>query len=130
MGWTGAFEPYYSTAKPVQHETVKVFIMSKNIYCAIGLDYSTPLAMMTLGQLVEVIRQTTPPVPQQKDQIFVYGLRGIQELFGVSHKTAQHWKNTWLAPACLQLGKTIIVDREKALKLFEETGRRWSDYGK
>ncbi len=90
----------------------------------LGLEYDTPLAMMTLGQLVDVIKRAVPQVPQQKDQNFIYGLRGIQRLFGVSHKTAQFWKNTWLAPACLQLGKTIIVDREKAIKLFEEAGRR------
>lgn len=96
-----------------------------------GLRYDTPLAMMTLGQMLEVFSKTTPtPTPQQGEKSYVYGLRGIQQLFGISHKTAQAWKNTWLAPACMQYGKTIIVDREKAVELFAQTGRRLGKYDK
>lgn len=91
----------------------------------LGLEYSTPLAMMTIGQLVDVI-QSTEPKKEEKGEEFVYGLRGIRELFGVSHKTAQAYKNTFLAPACDQLGRTIIVDRKKAIELFKETGRAYN----
>ena len=51
---------------------------------------------------------------------FVNGLKGIRELFGVSHVTAQKYKNTWLAPAVTQQGKILLTDTEMALKLFAE----------
>ena len=89
----------------------------------LGSNYETPLAMMTLGQLLEAINLSLPSAPKQEEKSYIHGLRGIQQLFGVSHKTAQFWKNTWLAPACSQLGKTILIDRDMAIKLFEERGR-------
>lgn len=96
----------------------------------LGLKYDTPLAMLTLGQMLEVFSKATPaPTPQQGEKSYIYGLRGIMQLFGVSHKTAQAYKNTFLGPACTQLGKTIIIDRDKAVELFEETGRRLDAYG-
>lgn len=49
---------------------------------------------------------------------FVYGLRGIRELFGVSHPTAQKYKNTFLAPAIMQRGRKIVVDVAKAIELY------------
>lgn len=60
----------------------------------------------------EVARKDLPP--------FVNGLKGIRELFGVSHVTAQKYKNTWLAPAVTQQGKILLTDTEMALKLFAE----------
>ena len=48
----------------------------------------------------------------------VYGLRGIQELFGCSHKTAQAYKDSFLRPAVRQNGRKIVVDRDLALELF------------
>ncbi len=50
---------------------------------------------------------------------YVYGLRGIQKLFGVSHATAQAYKNSFLRDACSQRGRKILVDAEKALELFK-----------
>lgn len=32
---------------------------------------------------------------------YVYGLKGIQSLFGCSHLTAQHYKDTFLATAVM-----------------------------
>lgn len=49
---------------------------------------------------------------------FVYGLRGIRDLFNVSHPTAQRYKNTFLAPAIMQRGRKIIVDVAKAIELY------------
>ena len=51
---------------------------------------------------------------------FVNGLKGIRELFGVSHVTAQKYKNTWLAPAVTQQGKILLTDTVMALKLFAD----------
>lgn len=51
---------------------------------------------------------------------FVYGLRGIRDLFNVSHPTAQRYKNTFLAPAIMQRGRKIIVDVAKAIELYNK----------
>lgn len=53
---------------------------------------------------------------------YVYGLRGIRDLFNVSHTTAQKYKNTFLAAAISQRGRKIIVDVSKAIQLFNERG--------
>lgn len=50
----------------------------------------------------------------------VYGLRGIQELFGCSHKTAQFYKDNVIHEAVSQNGRKIVVDADLALKLFNE----------
>jgi hypothetical protein len=54
----------------------------------------------------------------------VYGLRGIQELFGVGKNTAQTYKNTWLKPAVSQIGKKIIVNVSQALELYSAESLR------
>ncbi len=50
----------------------------------------------------------------------VYGLRGIEQLFGVSHKTAQYYKDHVIQEAVSQNGRKIVVDADLALKLFNE----------
>ncbi len=55
---------------------------------------------------------------------YVYGLRGIQQLFGVSHKTAQEYKDTFLRPAVMQNGRKIVVDADYALELFNRRKTR------
>lgn len=52
---------------------------------------------------------------------FVYGLRGIRELFNVSHPTAQKYKNTFLAPAIMQRGRKIVVDVDLAVELYKSS---------
>ena len=51
---------------------------------------------------------------------YVYGLRGIQQLFGVSHKTAQEYKDTFLRAAVMQSGRKIVVDTDLAMELFNK----------
>lgn len=53
---------------------------------------------------------------------YVYGLRGVKELFGVSHATAQKLKDGVLKPAVKQHGRKIIIDADLAVELFN--GRR------
>lgn len=89
-----------------------------------GLSESTPLAMMTLGQLLSIMGKVQSPQEEDKSSKYIYGLRGIQTLFNVSHKTAQQYKNTWLAPACYQSGRLIMVDRDRAMQLFVQTGKK------
>ena len=57
----------------------------------------------------------TNPEPEIR---FVYGLKGIQELFGCSHLTAQRYKDGILKAAIQQDGRKIVVDVAKARELF------------
>jgi hypothetical protein len=86
------------------------------------------VAVFTPEQLkaftVEVVRETLAAGQlnagnaDNTQRRFVYGLRGIRELFNVSHPTAQQYKNTFLRPAITQRGRKIMVDVEKAIELF------------
>lgn len=84
----------------------------------------TPIAMLTVGQLQEVlgITQETQKeeVREESPKKYVYGLAGIRKLFNISHATAQRYKDTIIADACFQQGRKIIVDVDKALKLFSK----------
>ena len=59
----------------------------------------------------------TTPQPSR----YVYGIRGIQELFHVSRKTAQDYKKGIIRDACYQHGRKIIVDVDKAMALFKQS---------
>lgn len=84
---------------------------------------------MTVGLLkdfaVEIVRQITGKREPETSTVvsepeYVYGLRGIRELFGVSHVTAQRYKDTFLQPAVSQRGRKITVDANMARRLFDE----------
>jgi hypothetical protein len=96
-------------------------------------DNDTFLVQLTVGDLIEILKEAFPileqkskPAEKQPENVhplngrLVYGIRGIQELFNVSHKTACEWKSTWLAPAVRQCGRKIVTDADYALKLFGE----------
>lgn len=96
----------------------------------ITLSDSTPIAAMTIGELktlmAEILENTksqgTPSGnTQNKTKRYVYGIKGIEELFGCSHATAQHYKDNVISEAVTQNGRKIVVDVEKAMELF---GRR------
>lgn len=85
----------------------------------------TPIAALTVSQLVALLEQGKPqePTPGHSTdytQGYVYGLKGIRQLFGVSHATAQRYKDTFLKPAVRQNGRKIVIDVAKALELFDE----------
>lgn len=87
-----------------------------------------PLYSMTVEEFVELLDERirlaagTNPGGGLKpaNTNLVYGIRGIEQLFHVSHKTAQAYKDTFLKPAVCQNGRKIVVDRDLALKLFAE----------
>lgn len=84
--------------------------------------------VMTVGQLKEfaheVVREFKAMIEENAPEVavteYVYGLRGISELFNVSHATAQRYKNTFLQPAISQRGRKIAVDTVLARRLFNE----------
>ncbi len=84
----------------------------------------TPIAMLTVRQLREALgveqpKEAATKAKEEPDKKFVYGLRGIRELFGVSHPTAQRYKDTILKDAVSQQGRIIVTDVDKALELFK-----------
>ena len=91
-----------------------------------GFDIARPLGAMTIGEFLEMFEehlrttntQSMPAHTGVAQKHLVYGLRGIQELFGCSHKTAQAYKDSFLRPAVRQNGRKIVVDRDLALELF------------
>lgn len=96
---------------------------------------NTPLGSLTVGDLKHLVEEfiSTAASSLHKEEKtatsanLVYGLRGIQELFGCSHKTAQAYKDGFLKSAVRQNGRKIVVDRDLALELFaahEEGGKK------
>ena len=86
----------------------------------------TPIAALTVSQFVDLLdkHKSAPeaPIAPARDytQGYAYGLKGIRKLFGVSHATAQRYKDTFLKPAVRQNGRKIVVDVAKALELFDK----------
>lgn len=102
----------------------------------------TPLASLTVGQLCDLIKGLyvafNPLETYLKSQEqgvtanrsaatlgatprrYVYGLKGIMELFGVSNVTAQRYKRGVIRDAVSQYGRTIVTDADLALQLFRE----------
>mgnify|MGYP003763160521 FL=1 len=81
----------------------------------------TPLSFLTVGQFMELLntgKQNAPVAVQESEKRYIYGLRGIRQLFNVSHATAQRYKDTIIKDAVLQQGRKIIVDVDKAMELF------------
>lgn len=80
----------------------------------------TPIAMLTVGQLREYFRINTPSVPELEkgEKKYVYGIRGIAELFNCSIPTANRIKKSGkIDVAITQIGRKIIVDAGLALEL-------------
>ena len=67
-----------------------------------------------------------PYVVADKSKKYVYGIRGIAELFGCSIPTASRIKQSGkIDKAVTQIGRKIIVDAELALELAgRKTGGR------
>ena len=98
----------------------------------IGFDDSMPIGAMTIGDLKALMHeifetaagQNTSKRNTAAPKRYVYGIKGIEELFGCSHATAQHYKDHVITEAVTQNGRKIIVDVEYAIELF---GRRNSN---
>ena len=89
-----------------------------------------PLYTLTVGEFTELLdarikavinNETISTIDEARPTgRLVYGIRGIRELFGVSHLTAQRYKDGIIKEAVLQNGRKIVVDVDLALKLFNE----------
>ena len=89
------------------------------------IDFNKPISILTTGELMEVLetvlnsRQNTGNTECCPKNL-IYGIKGIEKLFSVSHKTAQHYKGTFLKPAVMQNGRKIVVDADLAMDLFKK----------
>lgn len=86
----------------------------------LGITRTTPAVHLNAEQLFILISLASGGQVKQESKEYLYGLRGIQDEFRISHKTAQEWKNTWLSPAISQSGKVILCDKAMAHELFKQ----------
>jgi len=90
------------------------------------IDRNTPLWQLTVADLMETLKEIQQqPVIQQPEKRFVYGLKGIAQIFGCSRTTASEIKKSGLIDeAITQFGRTIVVDAELALQLVKSRKKR------
>lgn len=92
------------------------------------VDNNTPIAMLTVGQLKDVLSSVgnTKVEVKEKYTNYVYGIAGIARLFNCSIPTAARIKASGKIDAAIkQIGRKIIVDADLALELAgKKTGGR------
>lgn len=97
------------------------------------INTDTPLFMLTVSQfealLSSFLKKEEPSAPAPPKR-YVYGLKGICELFNCAHSTAQHLKDNVITAAVSQNGRKIVVDAELAVRLFNETKLKEPDRNK
>lgn len=93
-----------------------------------NINDDTPVTFLTVGQLKEVlfgspgqINNKPDPDTAPKPTKFVYGLRGIRQLFNCSHATAQRYKDTIIRDAVIQNGRKLMIDADLAIELFKNS---------
>jgi hypothetical protein len=113
----------------------------KNTYHHMTKSSTTPIVMLTLQDLRDVIREEmgssvnvtheseTPSASQHvpaklAGKEVVFGLAGICKIFNCKMSRAQKLKNTIIKDAVHQNGRTIITDVQKAYELFETYSKK------
>lgn len=77
---------------------------------------NTLLSELTVGEFLELLRSGREPATR-----VVHGLQGLADLLGTSVSTVKRYRDL-LSPAIAQRGRTVVVDADKALRLW--SGRR------
>lgn len=94
-----------------------------------AFDSTTRLIDLTVGDLVELVgdivkgaaKDEKPAAPRHEGRK-VYGIAGIAQLFGCSMTTAGRIKRSGkIDRAIRQIGRTIVVDADKALEMYGES---------
>lgn len=104
--------------------------MENRILADVIVGQLNTLAEMTSQMAKNIMQASQEEVTTEKpnssgnDGTFVYGMKGIADLFGVSLVTAHAYKRTWLKPAISQRGRKIITDKELALRLFAQHNKK------
>lgn len=93
---------------------------------------SLPIGLMTGAQFLTLMAEAyrtrkeneaeaKPVANTEDDSRYAYGILGICEIFGCSKPTAQRIKRSGvIKDAIIQCGRTIVIDRQKALELARE----------
>ncbi len=86
-----------------------------------NLNPNTRIIDLTVGELVDLIRETTAasvqPV-QEKPRNLEYGIAGIARVFNCSMATANRIKASGkINDAITQCGRIIVIDVDRALQL-------------
>ena len=88
-------------------------IFPDNLLKMNDIDPKTPLWKLTVEEFLEISKMVI-----QSDE-YEYGLKGIAKIFGCSVLKASEIKSSGiLDDAIIQRGNIIIIDKQKALKLF------------
>lgn len=85
------------------------------------IDDNTPIAMLTVGQLREVLNIPQSQKKENTEKKYVYGIGGIAKLIGCSMPTACRIKKSGKLDAAIkQIGRKIIVDAQLALDILSQ----------
>ena len=97
---------------------------------------SLPIGLMTGAQFLTLMAEayrnrqeneseSIPVTNTEDDSRYAYGIPGICEIFGCSKPTAQRIKRSGvIKDAITQYGRTIVIDRQKALELAREADNK------
>ena len=89
-----------------------------------NIDPNTRIIDLTVGELVDLIRETTAATasqPEQKPKNLEYGIAGIARIFNCSMATANRIKASGkIDKAITQTGRIIVIDVDRALQLKEK----------
>ena len=78
-----------------------------------NIDPQTPIWKLTVEEFLEVCKELS------SEGKYEYGLKGLAKLLGCSVSKASEIKSSGiLNNAVIQRGNIIIINKEKALKLF------------
>lgn len=83
-------------------------------------DNNTPIAMLTVGQLKEVLGSSQSKIidTTSSDKNYVHGMVGIAKIFDCSLPTANRIKASGkIDKAITQIGRKIIIDVDLAMEL-------------
>ena len=81
-----------------------------------------------LDKLIDAVRYLAEKTEQEKPAVptYVYGIKGIAQLFGCSIATANRIKSSGVIDAAItQRNRRIIVDATKAMALFDDPEGRY-----
>lgn len=89
------------------------------------MTQDTRIIDLTVSQLAEIIDRAVEESlkrrqsPEDNSARYVYGIKGIATLLGVSERTARNIKASGtISKAIRQQGRTIVTDARLAMELF------------
>lgn len=101
------------------------------------MEASTPIWQLTVGEFIELVDRSVSSSMKahgeknaDKDahscgRKYVYGLKGLAKLLGVSVSKAYNVKRSGVIDAAIsQNGRSIITDADMAVRLFGESNRK------